>query len=270
MGKMSVVSKRWLAVVRLGCVMALAGCGSSGGSGHAATATGSGSAGSNGEASKSPGQILADAAAAIRDAHSYAMRGELTANGQAVRVKLLAPSSTALELVMSSPSGSDEIIALATGSYIRGDSAFWSAHAGPRGSLLANHWIQVPPAQVQSLTAAVGHFAPATLSRCLVEDHGSLSIAGRTTVAGRPAIVIKDAGNIPGDAPGLLAVATSGPPYPLRVTGLGAKRPGGKIDVCNDGKADNTRGTFTLSQFGAVPPISAPSNPIRLGQTAAT
>jgi hypothetical protein len=217
-------------------VTALAGCGSSNGTGHTGTSggAGGGSAASNGEATKSPAQILSDAAAAIRSARGYAIHGEILQNGKAVRLTVLAPGSTSLELAISSGSSGAEMLILPAGSYVRGNSAFWSSQPGAHASLLANHWVQVPAGAVQSFSASLGRFAPSTLARCLVEGHGTLSIAGTTTIAGRPAIVIRDAGGVPGDSPGTLAVATTGPPYPLRVKNTGPKRPGGKVDVCND------------------------------------
>ncbi|MGA2925749.1 MAG: hypothetical protein ABSG43_07100, partial [Solirubrobacteraceae bacterium] len=55
-----------------------------------------------------------------------------------------------------------------------------------------------------------------------------------------------------------LAVAATGVPYPLRYTTTGNQHPGGRIDVCNDGKASDARGTISFSQFGHVPPIHPP------------
>ncbi|MDX6539889.1 MAG: hypothetical protein QOI71_1499, partial [Gaiellales bacterium] len=52
-------------------------------------------------------------------------------------------------------------------------------------------------------------------------------------------MVVADAGDAPGSTPTKLYVATMGPPYPLRLTETGRGRPGGRIDVCNTGKASN-------------------------------
>lgn len=248
----------------LGCAVALSGCGSSSGARHP-----EGGGGGNREASKSPAQILTDAAAALRNAHGFVIEGVMTQNGRTARLKVVTPGSGSLEMTISSGNASAEMIVLASGSYVRGNTEFWARRAGTRASLLANRWIEVPAANAQAFTSALGHFAPATMARCLVEGHGTLSLAGRTTVAGRPAIVIRDAGNAPGSAPGKLAVATSGPPYPLQATTAGPQRAGGRIDACNDGRASDTHGRLTLSHFGAVPKIQPPPNPIRLGQTAA-
>jgi hypothetical protein len=56
-------------------------------------------------------------------------------------------------------------------------------------------------ASTRSLTAALGSLAPNVLARCVTEDLGTLSIAEPSTVEHRRAIVVKDAGNVPGSSP---------------------------------------------------------------------
>ncbi|MEA2198215.1 MAG: hypothetical protein QOJ25_2266, partial [Solirubrobacteraceae bacterium] len=75
---------------------------------------------------------------------------------------------------------------------------------------------------------------------------------------GQRAILIKDAGNLPGSTPSEYAVAATGPPYPLRATSLGRSRGGGRIDACNDGKPSTSLATITFSEFDRVPPIRRP------------
>lgn len=246
----------------VGCLIALAGCGSSGGS---SSAGGASSAGGSGEASKSPDQILTDSASALRGAHSYVMQGQIHQFGHNERVRVVA-SSGSLDVMLAGDAGRAEVILLPSGVYINADQAFWAAHGVSRGGILAGHWIQVPPSDAQSVAASLAQFQPSTAARCLVENHGTLSTVGKLTVDGKPAVVVKDAGNVPGDSAGTLAVATSGPPYPLRVIDSGPHRAGGRIDICNDGRPDNSRGVLTFSQFGQAPAVTAPSHAIPLGQ----
>jgi hypothetical protein len=161
------------------------------------------------------------------------------------------------------------MIISASGYFIRANAPFWASHVWARANQFANHWIQVPPVSGQSLTSSLGRLAPSTLARCLVEGHGALSVAGRTSVARKRAVVVRDAGDVPGSSPGTLAVAATGTPYPLELTTTGPRRPGGRIDVCNDGKVDNSHGALTISDFGSVPAIQPPKNPLRLAQTGA-
>jgi len=222
------------------------------------------------EASESPQQILADAAGALGNAHGYMLQGTLTQDSQSEWLKVVADSAGSLGATVSARGARVDIVALPTGSYIRANAAFWMAHAAARAAVLANRWIQVPPSDAQALTSLLGHLAPATLSRCLTEDHGTLSIGGETTIDGQPAIQVRDAGNAPGSTPSVLAVATTGRPYPLRDTATGPTRAGGRIDACNDGKASDMRGTITFSQFGHIAPIGPPTDAIRLGQATTT
>jgi hypothetical protein len=256
-------------VVVLGCSAMIAGCGSSGSQHTVKTATSTTSTASSvttsstasaatGLASKSPNQILAAAAAALRGAHGYAMQGTLAEDHQRLRLELATTSSMALDLTFSIGDATAELIGLPSGSYIRANTTFWKSHAGAAAARLANHWIQVPSSNARAVTSSLGALAPATLARCLVEDHGTLSLAGKTIVDGQSAIVLKDAGNAPGSSPSVLAVAATGAPYPLRYTATGGQRAGGRIDVCNDGKASDAHGVITFGQFGRVPPIRPP------------
>jgi hypothetical protein len=217
-----------------------------------------------GEATKSPARILADAVAALRDSHGYVAQGTLRQGGQTTRLKVRAQGPRSLELSLSIHGATAEVIVSGGNAYLRANAAFWVPHFGQRGQLFAERWVEIPPSQISALTNQAGHFAPQTIGRCLGEDHGTLSVAGHTRVDGRPAIVLRDAGNTPGGTPSLVAVAASGTPYPLRDTATGPTRAGGRIDTCNNGKGEDLRGTLTFSQFGHVE-VHAPTNVLHVG-----
>ncbi len=192
------------------------------------------------------------------------MQGTIAQSDRRVRLRLTTITKPkSLDLAFAIGGSALELIDLPAAGYVRANASFLRAHGGARAAQLAGRWIQVPTANARTTTSSIGVFAPATLARCLAENHGTLSTAGETTVDGRRAILIKDAGDKPGSSPSVLAVAASGPPYPLRYTGTGRQRAGGRIDVCNNGKPSDSRGTVTFSQFGQVPPIQAPKNVVR-------
>jgi hypothetical protein len=195
------------------------------------------------------------------------MQGTIVQNGQALRLSVVAPGSRSLQLTFSIAGATLEMIAVPSASYVRGNATFWRAHLGAGANGVADRWIQIAPSSAQALVSSLGHFAPATVARCLTEDHGTLTVAGMTTIDGRPAVIVRDQGNAPGSSPGELAVAATGPPYPLMATSDGGQRAGGPIDVCNDGRASDTRGKLTFGHFGALPPLQVPQHAIRLGQT---
>jgi hypothetical protein len=255
-----------VAPILVACLVVIAGCGSSKSSSSSSTSSSSTTSATTtasatgGEASKPPKQLLEDAAAALRNAHGYAMQGAITQNHQRLALKLATTSPTAVHLTFSMGSGTADLIGLPNASFIRGNKEFWVSQAGAKAARLAGHWIKVPASNAKALTGSLGEFAPGTLARCLVENHGTLTIAGKTTVAGQPAILIRDAGNVPGSTPGELAIATTGAPYPLQLTTNGDQRPGGHVDVCNNGKGSSAAGTITFGEYGKVPPIQAPKD----------
>ena len=165
-------------IVMLACAVALLGCGSSGGGGSVSGSSERTSS-TGAEALKSPGQILAGASAALKSAHGYVMSGTLIDDGRQMRLEVVAAGAMSLKLALSAGGAQAELIDLPGAAYIRANSAFWKPRIGARAATIANHWIQVPPTNTQGVTSSLGRFAPATLARCLAEDHGTLTVAAR-------------------------------------------------------------------------------------------
>ncbi len=246
----------------MGAALLLAACGSSGSSSSNAKAS---ATGGNGVASKAPAQIVAAAQSALRSANGFVATGTLTQGGQATRLQMVDGGASKLEVQLNASGKSAEIIVLAGTGYVRANQAFWTAQAGASAASLADRWIELPAAAGQRLTSSLGPLAPSTLSRCLGENLGALSRGGTTRVDGLPAVIVREAGNVPGSNPGTLVVATQGPAYPLRVTSTGPTRPGGTVDNCNTGKGGDTQGALTLSDFNHPPAIAVPPHPVKLG-----
>jgi hypothetical protein len=204
---------------------------------------------------------LADAASALRAARGFELQGAQFQGGQTLRVQELASPPQSIDMAASTGTRAYELLRVPQGFYVRANASFWTQQLGGRGAVLADRWIQTSSS---ALSSELAHFAPATMARCLTEDHGTLSIGGTTSVNGEPAIVIRDAGDLPGTQPGTLAVATTGPPYPLRLNAAGHQRAGGQIDVCNDGHSSGYQaGTLTFSRFSQIPPLPPPTDPIQ-------
>jgi hypothetical protein len=258
------------ALAPVGAALLLVACGSSSSSAssaNASTATNASTAKGNGVASKSPAQIVAAAQTALRSANGFVATGTISQGGEAVQLQVVDVGTSKLQVQFIESGKSAEIVALQGAEYVRANEAFWSAQAGAKAASLANRWIELPASASQQLISGFGLFAPRTLARCLGEDLGTLNRDGTTTVDGEPAIVVHQAGNMPGSSPGTIAVATNGPAYPLRVTSTGPTRPGGKVDVCNTGKGNDAEGSLTLSDFNHAPAITAPRNPMKAGAT---
>lgn len=239
----------------------MAGCGSSGRASRAGRIAAAGQAArtSNGEAAKPAGSIVADAAGALRTTHSFHLHGTIRQGRQLMRVGLTMGSPTTFDATFAVGSEAFEIVELPPASYLRANAAFWRSRVGAKASRLTGQWLRVPATSERGLTSVIQRFSPATLARCLTEGHGTLQKAGTATIGGTPVVVVRDNGDVPGGGRGQLYVAAAGRPYPLRVSGTGRQRPGGRIDVCNDGKGSDNRGSVTLSDFNAVPAIQPPT-----------
>jgi hypothetical protein len=223
------------------------------------------SAASSQVAGRSPHAIVAAAAHALRASGGYTMRADLTQNGDRSVVALTADGPRTYQATLSDDGRVSGLVTLPGASYLRGNRAFWSGQSGSgsaaraRAARLAGHWLKLTSRGAQSLAKSLGSLAPDVLARCLVEDHGTLTLAGHTTIGHTPAVIIKDAGDAPGATPSSIAIAAGGSPYPLRYTATGRTRPGGRVDVCNTGKGGDDEGTIDFSQFGQVPTIQAPT-----------
>ena len=189
----------------LACVL-LAGCGSAhhaaGGGATSGSAT-TPAAAANGEGSRPARQVVADAAAAIRSVHSYRMHGSLRQNGQLLKLGLTIDSPTRFDVALRLGGDAFEVIVLPSATYLRANTHFLRGQVGPaQAARLSGQWVQVPARVGSRLVKTIGPFAPAILARCLTEGLGTLRLAGTTSIAGTPAVVVRDRGDAPGDSPG--------------------------------------------------------------------
>jgi hypothetical protein len=219
----------------------------------------------NGVASKTPTQILNAAQAALKSAHSYVLTAEIKQSGSTMGVTLI-DGGARNEVGVTVGQSSVDVILASGHAYMQANAYFWKNQAkSPAAARLAGLWIEVPESTFNGLLSDLGSLEPSKLADCMSEGpHGAITKVGTTTVGGAPAVVLKDAGNVPGDGPGTIAVAATGPAYPIQIAETGPTRAGGKVDACNDGKRNNSTGTVTLSDYDHAPAIKIPIDAIKL------
>ncbi|HZS23749.1 MAG TPA: hypothetical protein VFA30_02065 [Gaiellaceae bacterium] len=221
--------KCWQALLLLAVTTAaLAGCG--------------GGSSSNGEASKSPAQILADAKQAAHDAGSVRISGTIHDSGQTIGVDLSLTSAASGGSLTLHGSKVD-IVRVGRTVYIRGGAAFYkSVGAGTAGSLLAGKWLKAPTtAQDFSSLAALTQL-DAFLTQVL-KPSGKISKGGESTVDGQKTIQLKDGQG------GSLFVATTGKPYPVELSGSSGRQ-----------------GELKLTDWGAATAPTAPKHAIDISK----
>ncbi len=249
------------------CALALA-AGGCGGGGHRAAST---SSSATGLAAEPAAQILAAAETAIDHVHSFHLQASSTFASGAVTVTgdFALPGKAAV--VERLAAGPIDLRLIGDTLYFRSPRSYYAAEGvkGATLTALAGHWVSATPSQLPTIGNLIALTNPAILGRCLLGQRlGTLSVDGETTLDGRRAVVLVDAGDLPGSAPGRLYVAASGPPLPLETTSTGAFRSGGKTDAaCGVASTTptTTGGTDVISRFNEAITISAPAGAVSIG-----
>jgi len=219
---------------------------------------------SNGLASKTPVQIMNAAAGALKSTHSYVLTAEIKQSGSIMGMKLIYDGARD-EVQMTQGPGSVAVILASGRAYMRANAYMWRQKTtSSAATALAARWIEVPDSTFKGLLSDLGKVEPSTLASCLADGpYGAITKVGTRTVGGKPAVVLRDAGGVPGDGPGTIAIATTGPAYVIQMVETGPTRAGGRVDACNDGKGSDSTGTIRFSDYGHAPAVRIPADPIK-------
>jgi hypothetical protein len=219
---------RWAGVAAAAATIAVmaAGCGSS----------------SSGLASKTPSQIVAAAESAIKGATSYEISGSGTTS--------TGVTSFDLKVVGADISGSFVLngvtiamVEVASNIYIKAPASFYTAKgASAAGAeLLGGVWVEITAgSSYASNFSSLSNITdiPSKLS----STTATFTSDGTGTVDGQSVVFLKDTTS--GD---IVAIATSGPAYPLQLKETGS-----------------TPGTYDVSNWNSVATFTAPPNPVKL------
>jgi hypothetical protein len=187
---------------------ALAACGSS--------------ASSNNIATRTAAEILAATKLAAEGASAVHVSGSIDNGGRPVRLDVNILAGRGARGSVSENGLSFELIQTGGSVYIKGSPAFYRHVGGPTAAqLLQGRWLKAPSsspefASLSSLTD-LHQLVDTALS-----TQGSVAKSGTATVNGQRAVSLTDASK-----GGTLFVATTGRPYPLQITKVGAN--GGSI-----------------------------------------
>lgn len=212
----------------------------------AAALAGCGGSSSNGIASKSPDEILAASKSAVSSATSVHVSGSAASNGSPLSLDLELARGKGAKGMISEHGLSFQLIETNETIYINGSEAFYTHFGGPAAAqLFKGKWLKAPAnssefASLSSLTNLQ------TLLDSLLEHHGSLSVAGTSTVNGQEAVALKDS-----TQGGTLYIATTGKPYPVEIT-----------------KSGSEGGAIKFDRWNEPVTITAPSNAIDINQLA--
>lgn len=254
-------SKRLPLTLLAACLVAavITGCGS----GSTPTATTSTTPASHGIAAMKPSDQLATAAAALRSVSSYRMQGtitQLSVGRPRSRMSISVYPGNAVRMVLTGARGVLQVITSGKHVYLRANHRFWAgvAHVGAQlAALFSNRWLVVSAAEGRSAYALAGHLSRRYFTACLAQPVGGLAKGPTTTVGGQRAIVVRELGKAPGGQLTNVAIAATGPAYPLQLTAIGRQRPGGPLGPCRS-TGPGAVGTVKLSDFGRLGALRLP------------
>lgn len=184
-------------------VALLAGCG-----GHGKAAK------PNGEASKPPERVLADAKAAATKASSAHVSGNVESDAGPITLDLSTTRGKGAKGSMSTNGLKFDLIRIGDALYIRGSDSFYAHFAGATAAkLLHGKWLK-GSATKSRLSSLVPLTNIDALFAKMATGHGKLANDGKKTYKGQQVVVLRDTS----DGSKLLVAAT-GKPYPIAITG---------------------------------------------------
>ena len=190
-------------------------------------------------ASETPTQIYEAAASTTARVSGYEATGEVAVAGSTVTFDFKVHAS---DFAGSFVLGGSTIRVLAVQGtfYIDAPEAALATDFGissVEAELLADRWVEVPSSESADFT----DLTSVTDIAAQLAHHASLTAGGTATIDGQQVVLVHD-----GDD-SLLAVATSGPAYPVRITATGSSA----------GHAD-------FSNWNGIAAVTAPPSPIIL------
>jgi hypothetical protein len=210
-------------------LLALAGCG--------------GGSKSNGEAGKSPEQVVRDAQQAATGAPSVHVSGHITDNGTPLAVDLTIVKGKGGKGTMAESGATFQLVRIGNTAYIKGSDAFLRRVAGAgAAALLHGKWLK-GSATSGRLAALTPLTDTQKLFKSALGQHGKLANKGETTYQGQKVVEIDDT-----TEGGKLYVAAQGTPYPVALAG------------------SKQQGSLQFDQWGAGATISAPQGAVDLSQ----
>jgi hypothetical protein len=200
---------------------------------------------SNGEASKSPTQVLADAKAAATKADSVHVAGSIVSEGTPIKLDLSMARGKGAKGSMSTNGLSFDLVRVGDTVYIKGSDEFYKHFAGAAvAQLLHGKWLKA-----SASTGQLKSLAPLTsigaLFTGISTHHGKLASEGATTYHGQKVAEVRDTSDN-----SKLYVAATGKPYPVAI--VGAKQ--------------GQSGTVTFDDWNSRVSLSAPKDAIDISQ----
>jgi len=223
------------------------------------------------EGSKSPQQVVRDAAGAVRGVQSFHVSGTLTGGTLTLGIDLRVDNPDTISGTMTMDGATAQFIIVDGATYLSGESFFTKFAGTAAGQLIGNQWAKLPVASATSLESSLDGFVDtAKFADCLDGSIGTTKLTDATATYSGASVVAVTGGDT------IVEVADSGTPYPLRVSVTG---PTGLLEgasACSSTGAPSstpavvTTGTLNFDHWGSTFTITAPARFITAPATTPT
>jgi len=210
------------------------------------------------ESSKSPQQVVRDAAAAIRSVQSFHVSGSMTSGtvSMGINLRIENPQTFAGSLTVMGATG--QIVIVDGASYVSGE-AFITKIAGAQvGQLIGNQWAKLPAASAASLEADLQSFVDTSkFADCLDSSGAATKLTDAIAMYNGASVIAVTGGDT------ILEVADQATPYPMRLSVSGSTGLLVSTATCSPGGSTSSSstastGTLNFDHWGSSFSITAP------------
>jgi hypothetical protein len=217
-------------------------------------------AGPTAESSKSPAQVIHDAAAAIRSLHSFHMSGTITSGSSTLGIDLRVQDPGTIAGSLTYQGATAQILIVDGASYISGQGFFTQFAGAAAGQLIGSRWAELPTTSASGLETGLDSFANTTKFADCLDSSATATKLTKATATYNGASVVAVTG---GDT--IVEVANAGAPYPMRLSVAGSNgllvstatcSPSGTLGSTGTAPA----GTLTFDHWGSTFSIVRPTS----------
>jgi hypothetical protein len=212
------------------------------------------------ESSKSPVQVIQDAAAAIRTLHSFHMSGTITSGSATLGIDLRIEDPGTIAGSLTYQGATAQILIVDGASYVSGQSFFTQFDGAAAGQLIGSRWAKLPTASASSIETGLDSFANTTRFADCLDSSATATKLTKATATYNGASVVAVTG---GDT--IVEVANAGTPYPMRLSVAGSTGLMVSTAICSPSSTLGSTGaapagTLTFDHWGSTFSIVRPTS----------
>ena len=208
------------------------------------------------ESSKSPQQVVRDAAAAIRKVQSFHVSGSMTSGTvtMGMNLRIENPQTFAGSLTVLGATG--QVVIVDGASYVSGEDFITKIAGAQVGQLIGDKWAKLPAASAASLEADLQSFVDTSkFADCLDSSGAATKLTDAIAMYNGASVIAVTGGDT------ILEVADEATPYPMRLSVSGSTGLLVSTATCSPDPSTSSAastGTLNFDHWGSTFSVTAP------------